>query len=73
LNIYGVTQDGGYFARISEFLADGNTIQETLVILDEQGKVISICEGSFESGDIIRGYNDNTFFVLRLSFFHLKA
>ncbi len=64
LNIYGVTQNGGYLARISEFLADGTTIQETLVILDEQGKVISICEGSFESGDIIRGYNNGTL-VLR--------
>lgn len=64
LNIYGVTQNGGYFARISEFLADGNMIQETFVILDEQGKVISICEGSLKSDDIIRGYNDNTF-VLR--------
>lgn len=64
LNIYGVTQNGGYFARIYEFLADGNTIQETFVILDEQGKVISICEGSLGSGDIIRGYKDSTF-VLR--------
>lgn len=64
LNIFGVTQSGGYFARIYEILADGNTPQETLVTLDEQGKVKSIYEGSFKSDDIIRGYKDNTF-VLR--------
>ena len=64
LNIYGVTQSGGYFARIYEFLADGHTPQETFVIIDDQGKVISICDGSLESDDIIRGYNDSTF-VLR--------
>ncbi|MBZ2175758.1 hypothetical protein K8M07_10970 [Schnuerera sp. xch1] len=64
LRIYGVTQSGGYFARIYEFLADGNTPQETLVTIDEQGKVKSIYEGSFKSDDIIRGYNDSIF-VLR--------
>lgn len=38
--------------------------KETFVILDDHGKVISICDGSLKSDDIIRGYNDNTF-VLR--------
>lgn len=64
LNIYGLTQSGGYFARIFEFLADGNTAQETFVILDDRGKVISICDGFLKNDDLIRGYNDNTF-VLR--------
>lgn len=64
LQIYGITEEGDYLAKISEFLADGHTFQETFVILDKQGNVISICEGYLKGDDIIRGYNDNSF-VLR--------
>lgn len=64
MNIYGITQNGGYFARIYEYLADVNTVQETLVILDQEGTVISICEGSLVNDDIIKVYRNNTF-VLR--------
>ncbi len=66
LNIYGVTQSGEYFARIHEFLADGNTFQEILVTLDEEGKVKAIHEDSFKNNDIIRRYNDSSF-VLRFN------
>lgn len=64
LEIYGVTKDGGYLSRVYEMLLNGNSTQETFVILDEQGKFISICDGYLKDDDIIRGYNDNTF-VLR--------
>ncbi|NLP15150.1 MAG: hypothetical protein GX383_11900 [Clostridium sp.] len=43
-----------------------NTFQETLVVLDGQGKIKSKHEGVFKSGDIIKRYNDNTF-VLRFN------
>ncbi len=66
LNIYGVAPNGGYFANIYEYLADGDTARETLVTLNEQGEVERVHEGFFKSGDIIRRYEDKTF-VLRFN------
>lgn len=66
LQIYGVNENGDYLAKIFEYLADGNSLQETLVILDNQGEIKSICQDQLKEDDIIRIYNGNSY-VLRFN------
>lgn len=55
-NIFGRTETGGYLARISEFLKDGNTTQETFVELDQTGKIQGAYQGDLKTTDIIRSF-----------------
>lgn len=62
VEIYGLIPEGGYFARIFEFLENGFP-QDTFVTLNDKGKVTAICDNSVKSGNIIRGYKNNTFIL----------
>ncbi len=66
LNIYGLVDKDSYFAKISEFLEDGDSFRERFIVFNKEGKIISSWDAQLKEDDIIRVHQDRAY-ILRFN------